>query len=152
MYLRLKVQEGVRNKPKESWERIVAKKMGGSISKSFRSPSPSVAPRLLSSSPVSLVYATRTPLDSELHESCGLSQRDAKQDKRLKPVKQLGLANIGNTCYSNSVLQVLFHCKPFRSRCIAELRNVKPVCSVWRKTSYSFYVILNFHSTLLFLG
>ena len=45
------------------------------------------------------------------HGSAGLSLATL-------PILACGLENLGNTCYISGVLQVLFHCRPLRQRCM----------------------------------
>merc|ERR1712012_844407 len=47
-----------------------------------------------------------------------------------------GLVNFGNTCYSNSVLQALYFCRPFREKCLSTRPRTngqrKPCSLAWR--------------------
>lgn len=73
----------------------------------------------------------RPPHSSKLMGNTPLSLLSVEESGRTPP----GLANLGNSCFSNSIIQFLYACKPFREAILSgsEYDRLAPVTSELRK-------------------
>lgn len=64
---------------------------------------------------------------SKSKAASGLSSTSFSRSARLTGVG-VGLENLGNTCYANSLLQALYHCVDFKQAIVASADTSRTVC------------------------
>lgn len=81
-------------------------------------------------------------LEIDLNQRVGEWDSIQETGKVLTPLfgpGYTGLANLGNSCYLNSVVQVLFTLPGFQQRCVSSKQNVR---NFWVVTKYELFIAI----------
>ena len=105
-------------------------------------------------------YSRNINQNKEVSKEINIENKIEKEEENLMDIvnKQIGIKNIGNTCFINSSLQIFIHCPLFISKLISKMKlinentqvtsNFLSICNLMLNTKTKYVSIYSFKSLL----